>query len=168
MKRGLCFLLTLSLLFLLCACEKKNTQLKAPVNFYYKAKEIQYDTAEDVIASEQRESYGYTEDYTYLVEQYLCGPRTEKCISPFPAGINLEQLDLVKNKVIIVVSSHLATITGYELTIACTCLAKTVSEMTGMKSVQIISKDSLLDGQESITISNDDYVFEDAYIPLST
>ncbi len=164
MKRFLCIVLTFSILFMFCACAKQGSQLKAPVNFYYKTRQIQYDTDENIIAAEQRESFGHEEDYEYLMEQYLYGPRTEKCISPFPAGITLEQFDLVKNKVIIVVSSHLAILSGYELTIACTCLAKTAAEMTGVETVQIISKDSLTDGQESIILSTDDLVFDDIYV----
>ena len=165
MKRIVCIILIFTTLLLACSCAKQNLRLKEPVDFYYKARHIQYDTAENVISSEQREGFGHTDDYKHLIEQYLYGPRSAKCISPFPAGTTLEQLDLLKNKTIIVVSSHLSLLSGYELTIACTCMAKTVAEITDVEKVQIISKDSLLDGQESITLDTDDLIFEDIYIP---
>ncbi len=165
MKRIVCIVLIFTTFLLACSCKRQNVALKEPVNFYYKASHVQYDTGENVIASEQWEAFGHTEDYIYLIEQYLIGPKSAKCISPFPAGTTVEQLDLLKNKVIIVVSSQLSHLSGYELTIACTCLAKTAAEMTGVKKVQIISKDSLLDGQESMTFDINDMIFENIYIP---
>lgn len=165
MKRIVCIVLLLTTVLIARSCTKQNLALKEPVNFYYKARHIQYDDAENVITSEQWDSFGHTEDYKYLMEQYLDGPRSAKCISPFPTGTSVEQLNLLKNKVVIVVSSHLSHLSGYELTIACTCLAKTAAEITGVEKVQILSQDSLLNGQESITLDTKDLVFKDVYIP---
>ena len=113
--------------------------------------------------AEPRESFGHEEDYTYLVEQYLGGPISSECISPFPAGTSLEQLDFLKDKVLITLSSHISLLSGSELTIACTCLAKTLLEMTDMKEIRISSKDDLLDGKEYIVIAADDIVLTDSY-----
>ena len=168
MKKLLCVLMTLILLMTLGACGAKKDALIHPVNFYYRSTADSYGGREDVITFEQRESFGHEEDYIYLINYYLQGPTTEKQISPFPAGTTLVSLDLVKDKVIVVLSSHISLISGAELSIACTCLARTLHEITGMKGVQISSQGDLLDGKESITINIDDYVLVDSHIPTET
>lgn len=162
MKRFICLILILSLCFCLFACSNFDPNIRVPVEYYYRTREIHYNGTEGVISSETRDCFGYQEDYAYLVEDYLKGPTTEKCISPFPAGITLEQLDLVKDKVLIVVSSHLSMLSGSELTVACMCLGKTLLDMTGMKAVRISAKDDLLDGNPYITITNENFLLTDA------
>lgn len=166
MKRFLCVLLAVLIAISMCACGEPSQVHKAPVNFYYRSRQIELDSGSSIFSAEKRESFGHQEDYVYLIEEYLRGPTTEKCISPFPAGTTLEQLDLVKDKVLIELSSHISLISGSELSIACVCLARTLSEMTGMKSVRISAKDDLIDGKDFITITEDDYLFtsNDPYI----
>jgi spore germination protein GerM len=155
----------IALLCTLGACAGKKRELISPVNFYYRSTSDSYGTQTDVICFEQRESFGHEEDYAYLINSYLQGPTTEKQVSPFPAGTTLVSLDLVKDKVIVVLSSHISLLSGAELSIACTCLAKTLHEMTGMKGVQISSQGDLLDGMEFITIGIDDYDLVDSFTP---
>ncbi len=165
MKKILSLLFSILLTFSFSACKKNQVQPKEPINFYYRTQQLQYGSSQDVISAEVRDQFGHSEDYVYLINEYLLGPKTENCISPFPAGIYLVQLELVKNKAIVVLSAHIALLTGAELTIACTCLARTVQEMTGMKSVQISTERDLLDGESTIIIYEDDFVLEDDYIP---
>lgn len=166
MKRCIALLVCLTLCF--AACSNPQQEYKSPVNFYYRSRNIEFDDPQGVITCEQRESYGHTEDYEYLIEVYLRGPTTEPCISPFPAGTTLEQLDYVKDKVLIILSSHFALLSGADLTVACVCLGKTLSEMTGMKAVQISVKDELLDGKEFIVIKDDTYLLEDTFTDYTT
>lgn len=167
MKRILCILLTLVIMFPLSACGDNRKELRAPVNFYYRTREVEFGSGEGVISAEQRESFGHSDDYVYLTEIYLNGPTTGKCISPFPAGTTLEHLDFTQDKVLVELSSHISLLSGAELTIACVCLTKTLSELTGMKSVQITSKGDLLEGKESLTFSADGYQLEDDTLDYS-
>ncbi len=157
MKRILCILLTLILFFSLGACSQNHREPLVPIPFYYRTREYTIDKGEKIISSEQRESYGHREDYPYLMEMYLQGPVTQTCISPFPAGTSLEQLDLMADKVHIQLSYHISLISGTDLIIACICLAKTASQMTGMTTVRISAKGGLLDGKDFITITEDDF-----------
>ena len=157
MKRLLCIVLAILLLLSLAACSQGNSEPRVPVTFYYRTLEYGLEKGEKVISSEEREAFGHLEDYAYLVDMYLQGPTTENCISPFPAGTTLEQLDFMADTVLIQLSSHISLISGAELTVACVCLGKTVSQMTGMKSVRISAKGDLLDGKEYITISKEDF-----------
>lgn len=165
MKKILCLLLSILLTVSISACRKKQDKPVEPINYYYRTRQLQYGTSQDVISAEVRDQFGHSEDYVYLINDYLLGPKTETCISPFPAGTNLIQLELVKNKAIVILSAHITLLTGAELTIACTCLARTVQEMTGMKSVQISTERDLLDGEIAVIIYEDDFVLEDDYIP---
>lgn len=163
MKRIMVLFLIAILVIPLFACTGQSKDLRSPVAFYYRTRDVSFDTDAGIISCEYRDGFGHEEDYVYLVEQYLNGPVSENCISPFPAGTTLVQLDFITNKVLIVLSSHISLLSGPELTIACTCLAKTVLEMTGMKEVKISSDGDLLNGNESITISMDDISFTDDY-----
>ena len=161
MKRIIAILLSVFMLIPCFGCAKKDTELRSPVAYYYRTRETSYNTSTGVISCEYRESFGHEEDYTHLVEQYLNGPTSGNCISPFPAGTTLVQLDFVTNKVLIVLSSHISLLSGPELTIACSCLARTVLELTGMKEVKISSDGDLLNGKEYISISLDDISLTD-------
>lgn len=161
MKKPFCLLIALVMLLSLCSCRKHDDPPSDPIRYYYRTRDIQYGTDEDVFAYEIRDRFGHEEDYEYLVKDYLKGPQTEKCISPFPAGTNLVQLDLVKDKVIVVLSSHISLIKGAELTVACSCLARTLHELTGMKVVQISSDGDLMDGKPYVIIKKDDFATKD-------
>ncbi len=161
MKKIICSLLAMLMVFPLTGCTNKKKEIKAPVTFYYRTREIELGIDESVISSEQRESYGHTEDYIYITEMYLNGPTTGKCISPFPAGTKLDSLDFVQDKVLVVLSSHISLLSGAELSLACVCLSKTLLELTGKKSVQIRASGDLLDGKESITIAAKNFQLKD-------
>ena len=163
MKRIICLILCLLLCYPFMGCTAKEEALHSPVNFYYRTKTVKYNSDQGVIAPEVRESYGHEEDIAYLMEQYLNGPTGGKCISPFPAGTQVVQVDVMKNKVVIVLTSHISLLSGSELYIACTCLARTLLELTDVKEVQIISKDDLLDGKDSITIGADSFMLSDNF-----
>lgn len=162
MKKFLCIALVIILSASFFACNKTDANIRNPVLYYYRTRDLQYGVENGVITAEVRERFGHEEDYTYLVEQYLNGPMSSECISPFPAGTSLEQIDFLKDKVLITLSSHISLLSGSELTIACTCLAKTLLEMTGMKEVRISSKNDLIDGQEYISIATEDIVLLDS------
>lgn len=163
-----CIAIALCFVLFLTACGNGQQEYKSPVNFYYRSRNIEFDDPQGVITFEKREAYGHTEDYEYLVEVYLRGPTTHPCISPFPAGTTLDQLDYVKDKVLIVLSSHFALLSGADLTVACVCLGKTLSELTGMKAVQISVRGELLDGKEFIVIKDGTYLLEDTFTDYTT
>lgn len=167
MKKLFCLILAAALMLSLCCCTERGEAPIDPIRYYYRSRDIQYGTDEDVIAFEIRDRFGHEEDYVYLINDYLKGPQTEKCFSPFPAGTTLVQLDLVKDKVLVVLSSHISLLEGAELSVACTCLARTLHEMTGMKLVQISSDGDLMDGEPYVVIKKDDFATRDDYSPTA-
>lgn len=161
MKRIIAFVLFLSVMFMLCACTKSNKQITTSVTYYYRTVEVDCGPDSGVITPEVREVSGIPDDYQQLMAQYLNGPRSNDCISPFPAGTTLEEFNLDSKKAQIKLSPHLALLSGAELMIACACLTKTVTQLTGVDSVQISADNGLLNDQEYITLTADSFAYFD-------
>lgn len=161
MKRLICIFLSFALLLVFSGCTNESQKIIKPVNFYYRTTPVTYGADASVITAEVREAYGNSSNYQYLIEQYLNGPKTYDCISPFPAGITLEEFSLSGNRVQILLSPHMAVLSGSELMVACACLAKTVIEMTGVDTVQISAENSLLNNEEVITLNTDSFAYWD-------
>ena len=149
------------------ACSNSSQDIVSPVNFYYLAENIRYDNPTGVLMADVREAKGHEEDYVYLIEKYLSGPETPECVSPFPEGLQLESLNILTGKVSIVLSTQFAELTGHKLTLACSCLAKTLLEMTGVNAVTISAKGATLNGELSVTFTKNDFILTDdnEYIP---
>lgn len=158
MKRIISVLLTLACLIALSGCNSDAEDIKNPVTYYYQTAKINYNSANGMIATEVREASGHIEEYAYLIEQYLNGPRNTDCISPFPAGITLVEFELATNKAMLTLSPHITTLSGAELMFACVCLTKTISEMTGVRSVQIATVDGTINGNSTITLTPNSFV----------
>lgn len=162
MKRFLCILLVLSAAYSLVGCSQKQKPIE-PVIFYYRTVINHKDYSDSMISSEIRDIYGISNDFGQIITEYLKGPKSDKCISPFPAGTTLQSADIVSNKAYIVLSVHLSTICGAELMLACSCIAKTILEFSGVRTVEIRANNGLLNGQESITIRARDFIDHDAF-----
>ena len=166
MKQIKFLILAIALCLTLVGCND-NPDVQTPVTFYYQASTIDYENPNGILASEIRDATNHEKDYVYLVEQYLKGPQTPECTFPFPEGTTLESLDVLTGKINVVLSEEIAQLTDHKLTIACTCLSKTLLELTGMDAVTISAKGTLIDGAPSFTITKNDVTLTDdnAYIP---
>ena len=162
MKRFLCILLAFSAALSLAGCTQKH-QPKEPVVFYYRTAINQKNFTDSMISSEIRDIYGMSNDFGLIISEYLKGPKSDKCISPFPAGTTLQSADIVSNKAYVVLSVHLSTISGAELMLACSCIAKTILEFSQVRTVEIRASNGLLNGQESITIRAKDFIYYDEF-----
>ncbi len=167
MKQIIILILTLILCLALTACNQNNQEEQKPVTFYYQASTIDYSNPNGILASEIREAANHETDYAYLITQYLAGPQTAECTFPFPDGTKLESFDVLTGKINVILSNEISQLTGHKLTIACTCLSKTLLELTGLDAVTISANGKLLDGVPSITMTKDDFTLTDnnAYIP---
>jgi spore germination protein GerM len=158
MKRIISAFLILFFLFSLSACKSDAENIRNPITYYYQSANTDYTSVNGMIVAELREASGHIDEYGFLIEQYLNGPRSTKCISPFPAGITLEEFELEANKAMLTLSPHITTLSGAELMFACVCLTKTVSELTGVRSVQIATVDGTINGNSSITLTPNSFV----------
>lgn len=160
MKQTICTILTISFLYLLCSCGNNNIKIKDPVNFYYCTPETQFGEHSTLMVAQIREAKDHIQDYPYLISQYLNGPITYDCVSPFPGGTTLEEFTINKSQASIVLSPHIATLSGSELMLACACMTKTVIEMTGVETVQISTIEGTLNGKDFIVLTADSFVYQ--------
>lgn len=157
MKRIICLIIVIAITVLFCSCGLKTETLKDPVIFYYRNTKTEFGTQAELIVENRRDVKGHAQDFAYLIDLYLKGPTTYDCVSPFPAGTTMEDFSINGTEAHIVLTPHIATLSGSELMVACACLTKTVLEMTGVESVQIRSSNGKLNGKESITLTADSF-----------
>lgn len=166
MKRIICALLLVVSSAALFACSQKET-IRQPVEFYYCAQTISYNSTTGVIAPETRESDGLENDPEALIDLYLRGPVHEEYYSPFPQNIKVLNINIDTNTATVMLSKDYSKLSGYQLTLACACLAKTVIGITGSETVRIGAQDALLDGNAYIQMSDDTLALMDQYTALS-
>lgn len=159
------FLILLIFLLFLTGCGTDNDRITVPVSFYYIQNEVDFGTTAVIIKETTREASGHAEDYDYLISQYLNGPISYDCVSPFPAGTTLKELHWDQNRVQIVLSPEITTLSGVDLILACGCLTKTVSQMIGVDTVQIRSSSGLINGEKIMTFHADDFLYLDQSTP---
>lgn len=155
----------LSITLVLSGCGKGDASSKNILHCYYMHNELKFGDESGVIVSANREIDGNTDDYFLSISQYLNGPTSYDCISPFPAGTVLEDLSWDQNRVQIVLSPHITTLSGVDLMVACACLTKTVAELTGIDTVQIRSSSGLLNGEQVLTLTSANFMFWDQAMP---
>lgn len=162
MKRFLCSLLVVFCIVTLCSCAKKET-IRQPVTFYYCAENINYNSATGVITPETRDGYGYDENLTSLINVYLQGPTHEGYYSPFPQNAKVLNISTDATDTTVMLSKDFSELSGYQLTLACACLSKTLMDLTGCSRVRIGAQDAVLDGNAYIQMTEETILLIDNY-----
>lgn len=165
MRKILCITIAIALLFLLQGCRNSPSDTVDTVVFYYIHNDFEYGTASGVITPTIADVKNISPDYTSILEKYFNGLTNDDCISPFPDGITLEDFQVDNNKAQIVLSPHMATISGSSLTIALACLTRTVIELTDVKTVQISIQNNQINGMDSLTLSLNSFAYMDDIKP---
>ena len=161
MKKFIVFLLTACLLMYVTGCSGNSEDVRKPVNFYYLRTAVEYSNPESLIIPTITESEGYEKDYAHLINMYLAGPSESKLKSPFPEGTQLQELICENNRIQIILSEQMAELEGVSMMVAFACLTKTLAEMTGIQTVQIRIADHQINGEESITLSPNNFSYWD-------
>ena len=149
-KRIICLALLFSLCLSLPACHQQEEKIQVPVNFYYPRTDTNFGTADSLISPITAEGRNFTDDPIGLLNFYLQGQTGDNRRSPFPADTQILSMEQINGIVRITLSSHFATLTGLELTIACACLTLTVLDLTGGNSLRISVPGTTLNGAEYI------------------
>ena len=165
MKRLFSVLLCLVLCFSFTGCQKEETvQILKPVEFYYLQNTFSFTNSDTILGSELWESAGHEDDLVYLIDLYFSGPQSDALSLPFPKGCTVVSITTKNDAITITVSDHFAKLTGMDLSVACTCLAKTLAGLSGADTVIIQTRTQLLDGKKSITIRDGVPILSDDYI----
>ena len=161
MKKQICIVLTICILFSCTACAGRQQKLQVPADFYYCTSTITYDSPTGVIASESRETVSFSNDLTAIINHYLEGPQSDLLYSPFPAGSSVIRLQQTGSDISVVFNESFATLTGIKLTLACVCLAKTLFSLSESETVTIRARNSNLDGNRDITLTRNNVLTVD-------
>lgn len=151
MKRLISWMLILVFLFGLIGCGEQ-TQEPQGIAFYYCLAEPDYNAGNAALTAEYRTGVAQ-EELSQALELYLKGPLSSEFQSPFPQDLRLVVVYQDNSTVYLTFSGELATLTGLDLTIACSCLTLTTLAITGAEQVEIRTVAGLLDGQRAIRMN---------------
>ena len=115
MKKLLAWILIVSLLFTLVACASKTEERVNPISFYYKNRDVSYNSE--------------------LISRYLEGPDEEFLECPFPPGTILSECSWIDGLLTIILTDEFSTLSTLDLTIAMACLTMTMSQIEGVDAV---------------------------------
>ncbi len=162
MKRHLCIVLTVLALILTSACDNNSDNFKEPANFYYTNATVSFFEAESVIAPEVRETVDQNGNITDIINVYLSGPISDKLTSPFPAGLSIISAQRTKDTYSLTFNKQFSSLSGLDLTIACSCICATVAELTNCNTVEIIYEGQQSQNTSPLTFSYDSLLFLDS------
>ena len=155
MKKHICLLLVLSILFFFVSCKSANEDIEIPISFYYCTLLAHKDSKLPVFEVEIREAAYFNSDLVRILNNYLKGPETDELLNPFPAKTEIISVSRDDENITLVLSSEFSELTGLDLSIACAAISMTLFEITQCSSVTISADNVLLDGAEHIVISSD-------------
>ena len=166
MKKILCILMLLFMIFQASGCTEKNeSEIPEAVNFYYQTKEVEYRNKNGLIASENKDVKKSIHDLTTLFNLYLQGPDDSNLLSPFPENTVVRNITHKNSIFAITLSKEFSQLTGYDLSVACACLTLTIQQCVDANLVQISAEGAELDGNKHITMSTDSLVLFDQVAP---
>lgn len=160
MRRFILLMLTVSALF--AGCSTQATRTNAYVDFYYLQSD--FDSKEDagVFWKQQRNAAAFS-DMEDLLASYLQGPGDADVKSPFPEDTALISYKCKNDVAYLTLSNSFNKLSGYDLTLACSCIAKTVFGAEDVLAVQIRVKDGAIRGDELyITLREKDLILLDS------
>lgn len=161
MKKITVVFLCMSVILSLCACSQRESKIAEPVNFYYCKEEIVYHFASGVIEAEIHEGADFQNDAERMLHAYLQGPRSNDNILLVPEQTNLVSVKIEHERAYVVFTDAYSQLSGIELTTACSCIAMTLHDYTGVKEVFFSTENELLDNKENFVIRVEDLVWQD-------
>lgn len=151
--RLMALLLALCMLAALPGCNKTK-DMQQPVTFYFPAKQTE-SLSRNTLLCQYFDAVGYDNDIHHLLNAYLNYKVDEECISPFPAKLHLALLSRQGDTLHLTFNETLGNLSGIDLSLACVCIAKTAMELSGCTQVVVQASDALLDGEKSLTFTQD-------------
>lgn len=135
MKKLLAWILIVSLLFTLAACGAKTEERVNPISFYYKNRDVSYNSEFGVIYPLPVDLDDRNIAISELISRYLEGPDEEFLECPFPPGTILSECTWIDGLLTIILTDEFSTLNTLDLTIAMACLTMTMSQIEGVDAV---------------------------------
>ena len=159
MKRLICMILCLCLVFPLLACEPQyddNSRI-----FYYRRSTTAFSGTNGVLAPERRDLRQITGDLGAILDLYCQGPYSEGLENPLPPGTQVKTYSLKDGQLSLHFNDKLMGLSGIDLTLAAGCVARTFLEITGAEVLIITADGTLLNGQTSMRLTLQDLALMD-------
>lgn len=157
MKRLSVLFLILCLIFTGCG----ESAPREPATFYYRRSDTVYGTSDGIITGEVREIAGTNGDLGAILALYLKGPESPGLESPFPRDAAVLEWAMEGDTLTLTMTDSFSAINGVELTIACSCITKTVLALTDVSQVRFQVADGLIGGEKMLTMSADQISLSD-------
>ena len=161
MRRIFCLLTAICCMLGLIGCSAQNAAPEDSIAVYYRKATPVYGTDDGMIASGRMDLTNHTGDYVYLLEQYLRSSPGEEFADTFPDGTSVINFQLEALTAKVVLNSRITQLSGMDLTIALTCLTRTVMDLTGCHEVILSARGALLNGENFITLNQDSFLLID-------
>jgi hypothetical protein len=155
MKKFIAAFLCMLLVHSSCGCAHNAENFEVPANFYYIQSQDTLDLSESMLRSEIRETKVYENQFDKLLNAYFKGPVTDKIISPFPADLSVVHIEQRDDTLTLTLSNSFAQLEGLDLTIAATCIALTLFELSSCELLELRAENKLANGKEIISLSRD-------------
>ena len=154
MKKILSLLLCCAMLLPLAGCAPHSDTVSG--KFYYRREVTEFGTADGIITFEDRQIPDPMTDTDALLSAYFAGPEDDRLILPFPRASAVLDWELDGQTIILTMNESFGDLTDVELTIACTCICKTLIGLLPVTHVQIQLQDGLLGGKKQLLFSESD------------
>ena len=154
MKKFTCLLLCAALLLSLAGCSAPSDSVT--VRFYYRRAVTEFGTTDGIISAEQRQLPDAGSDTDSLLQLYFNGPQEDGLTSPFPRSSAVLDWEIVDKTMVLTMNEDFGVLTDVELSIACACICKTLTELLPVTHVQIQLKNGLLGGKKHLLLSESD------------
>lgn len=165
MKRIVSILIAISLLCFSGCSNDRPSNTNTSVNFYYCSDPMEFNANNSVIRAETRQtrSIDWATELSELVNLYFEGPVSSDLRSPFPTDITLNNYSLDNDVLQVILSIQISQLEGYDLTLACACLTKTLLEIVPAEAVEIRAEGGKMGDSISVSMSRETLLLIDNY-----
>ena len=162
MRKYMILLLALALLFV--GCSSSINDSNSEYFYYYQASAL-YDNTEKIIYA-QPISTGIKEmSLKEITSKYLQGPTLENVDPPFTKDTVIVEITEEADNLTIVLSNDCSAMQQLELSLAGSCLAKTLFQFTQAQSITIQSEDGFSYIEKDLTFTRSNILTEDELVP---
>lgn len=159
MKKLISLLLSAVMVVSLCACGQSQPEQSG--KFYYRRIQPAYGSADGMISPEIRTFSAVGNDLSEVLESYFSGPESRGLESPFPRNTRVNSWEMQEGTLLLTLNEPFAALSGVDLTVACSCIARTFLEILPIEEVTISVANKLLNGHEQISLRTDNMSFLD-------
>lgn len=139
----------------------QSGELQTPDTFYYCRTEPIFSGTNGVIAPEQRDLADLDGDLDAILALYLQGPISQDLEDPLPDGCPAPAWELTEDTLSLHFSPELAQLSGMDLTLAASCLARTFLELTGAGTLILTAEGKLLNGETALILTREQLMLRD-------